>query len=408
MDPVDTPSGGTGSFTVDAHLASDEGSNLTTVGIVTWSLDGATVSDAHIEFGLDDSYGMEAPVDLSEQDYRTLLLGMKGDQTYHFRIVANGGADTSDDYTLMTGAVPGNVASVNFSAQAGTEPGFIVLGSWQGSSTAFILDADGDIVWWYTSPGSNVSRARMSADGKNMWMVAATNMGNPLYRVSMDGLDEQTYTGIAADHDLTAVSGETMAFLDFGGTCERIFEITPAGNPKQIFDSTSYVSSGGGLLGCHGNSIRYSSAEDVYVFSEFQQDVLVVNHDGSLAWRLTDEVGSNSAWGGAQHATHLLDDSILIFANQGGGGMNSAVIEYSRSDWSVINTFDTGLSTPNLGDVQRLPGGNTLITYSNAGELREVDPGGNVVLSITRTGGPNFGYTMWRDSLYGPPPDIDL
>jgi len=88
--------------------------------------------------------------------------------------------------------------------------------------------------------------------------------------------------------------------------------------------------------------------------------------------------------------------------------MNSAVIEYSRSDWSVINTFDTGLSTPNMGDVQRLPGGNTLITYSNAGEVREVDASGNVVLSISRSGGPNFGYTMWRPSLYGAPPDIGM
>jgi len=247
----------------------------------------------------------------------------------------------------------------------------------------------------------------MSADGKNMWMVAANNQGNPLYRVTMDGLDEQTYMGISADHDLTAVSGDLMAFLDFGGTCDRIFEITPAGNATMVFDSTGHVDNSGGLLGCHGNSVRYSAAEDVYVFSEYQQDVLVVNRDGSLAWRLTETVGSNSMWGGTQHGTHLLDDTLLIFANTASGS-GSAVIEYSRSNWSVLNTFNTGLSTDNMGDVQRLPGGNTLITYSNAGEVREVDSSGNVVLSITRTGGPNFSYTMWRPSLYGPPPDLGM
>lgn len=395
-------------FSVESHLASDEGSHLTTVGIVTWSLEGTTVSDAHIEFGVDMSYGMEAPVDLTEEGYRTLLLGMKGDTTYHFRIVANGGAAVSEDFTITTGSVPGNVASVTFSAQAGSEPGFITLGSWQGSSTAFILDSDGDIVWWYNSPAQSIGRARMSADGKNMWMVAANNNGNPLYRISMDGLDEQTYNGLQADHDVTAVTGETMAFLDFGGTCDRIFEITPAGNATMVFDSTSYVSQSVGLFGCHGNSVRYSATEDVYVFSEHQQDVLVVNRDGSLAWRLTDEVGSNSMWGGEQHGTHLLDDTLLIFANKGGGATQSAVIEFSRSDWSVVNTFNTGLTTDNMGDVQRLPGGNTLITYSNVGEVRELDSSGNAVLSITRTGGPNFSYTMWRPSLYGPPPDIGM
>ena len=378
------------------------------MGIVTWSVTGASVSDAHIEFGVDESYGMEAPVDLTEDDYRTLLLGMKGDTTYHFRIVTNGGTTVSEDFTIVTDSVPGNVASFDFSAEAGSEPGFLILGSWQGSSTAFIIDSDGDIVWWYDSPGQNVGRARISADGKNMWMVAATNTGNSLYRVSMDGLDEETYGGLMADHDLTPVSGETMAYLDYGGSCDRIFEITPAGNPTMVFDSTDHVSGSVGAFGCHGNSIRYSAAEDVYIFSEHQQDVLVVDReDGTLAWRLTEEVGSNSTWGGEQHGTHLLDDTLLIFANKGDGAQSTA-IEYSRSDWSVVNEFDLGLATANMGDVQRLPGGNTLITYSNAGEIREVNDSGTVVLSLTRTGGPNFSYTMWRPSLYGPPPDIGM
>jgi hypothetical protein len=101
-----------------------------------------------------------------------------------------------------------------------------------------------------------------------------------------------------------------------------------------------------------------------------------------------------------------LDDTHLVFANKGAGAQ-SAVIEYSRSDWSVVNTFNTGLTTANMGDVQRLPGGNTLITYSNAGEIREVDGSGNEVLSISRTGA-NFSYSMWRPSLYGAPPDIGM
>ena len=394
----------TGEFTVDFGLASDEGSHLTTVGIVTWSVAGAQVTDAHIEFGVDSSYGMDAPVDLTEEGFRTLLLGMKGNTTYHFRIVANDGSLVSGDYELTTGAVPNNVASYSFNAQAGSEPGFITLGSWQGSSTAFILDADGDIVWWYDSPAANVARARMSADGKNMWIVAATNMGNPLYRVTMDGLDTQTYNGISADHDLTPVSGELMAFMDYSGTCDKIFEITPAGNPTLVFDSTGIVSGQ-----CHGNSVRYSQAEDVYIFSEHMQDILVVDRSGGLEWRLSELVsGGNGSWGGQNHGTHLLDDTLLVFANVGGGQGSSTVIEYSRSDWSVVDTFNTGNFTANMGDVQRLPGGNTLITYSNAGEVREVDGSGNVVLSIDRQGGPNFSYTMWRASLYGEPPDIGM
>jgi hypothetical protein len=58
-----------------------------------------------------------------------------------------------------------------------------------------------------------------------------------------------------------------------------------------------------------------------------------------------------------------------------------------------------------MGDVQRLPGGNTLITRGPPSEIQEVDPLGNVVL--TNDGeGRNFGYSEWRTTLYGPPLDI--
>jgi hypothetical protein len=63
---------------------------ISTVASVEFTTDLAGLSAARIEFGLDASYGMTAPVDLAEPGYRTLLLGMKTSREYHFRIVANG------------------------------------------------------------------------------------------------------------------------------------------------------------------------------------------------------------------------------------------------------------------------------------------------------------------------------
>ena len=54
-----------------------------------------------------------------------------------------------------------------------------------------------------------------------------------------------------------------------------------------------------------------------------------------------------------------------------------------------------------LGDVQRLPNGNTLVTFSNNGLLQELDSSWNVVQTLS-TG--SFGYADWRETLYGPPP----
>ncbi len=52
-----------------------------------------------------------------------------------------------------------------------------------------------------------------------------------------------------------------------------------------------------------------------------------------------------------------------------------------------------------LGDVQRLPGGNTLVTYSTDGTIVELDSNWNEVQSFSS----RFGYSNWRATLYGPP-----
>src|SRR5579863_4108966 len=47
-------------------------SKISTVGIITWSTTLAAPTAAQIDFGLDTSYGMTAPVDLGVANYRTL------------------------------------------------------------------------------------------------------------------------------------------------------------------------------------------------------------------------------------------------------------------------------------------------------------------------------------------------
>jgi hypothetical protein len=412
------PSGGTGgsmggaTFTVDSTLASEMNAMApTTVGIVTWSVDVANVSAAFIDFGLTTSYGMRAPVDLAEMNYRTLLLGMKPMNMYHFRITATAGGTNyvSDDYTITTGAPTTAVSVANFEEMnaAARKRGFIIASYWRGTGSAvpFIMDADGDIVWWKTGgPSGGIARAVMSADGKNMWMISANNQGAALQRVSMDGLDAQTYSNRVGSHDITPVTGATMAFLEYGESdCDSIYEIDPSGNATEVWESQGVVTASG----CHGNALRYSQAENVYTFSDVRQDIFVISRAGMLQWRLSERtMGGNTAWGGTQHGHHLLDNSIVVFANVGGGNMASDIIEYSLQGMQTMRYTGGGFSQ-NLGDVQRLPGGNTLITYSNEGIIQEIDAQRNVVLEID-AGDPSFGYSLWRETLYGPPPDISM
>jgi hypothetical protein len=57
-----------------------------------------------------------------------------------------------------------------------------------------------------------------------------------------------------------------------------------------------------------------------------------------------------------------------------------------------------------MGDVQRLPNGNTLVTYSYQGLIHEVSPEGALLQQLSWGIGGAVGYSMKRASLYGPPP----
>ena len=114
------------------------------------------------------------------------------------------------------------------------------------------------------------------------------------------------------------------------------------------------------------------------------------------------------------HGHQLLDNSHFLFFNSVMTG-NSVTYEYSITESGPSFTATQawsyevpGLKSTVLGDVQRLPNGNTLIDYSTLGQMHELSPSGDVVQVITAkplgtqaTG--TFGYMNFRETLYGPP-----
>jgi hypothetical protein len=70
-------------------------------------------------------------------------------------------------------------------------------------------------------------------------------------------------------------------------------------------------------------------------------------------------------------------------------------------------SYTTSCQTPWLGDVQQLPNGNYLVTCSDGGQIVELTSSGDVVATLTLAPLPapfgKFGYSEFRESLYGPP-----
>jgi hypothetical protein len=415
---------------------------------VTWSTTLSGVTEAHIDFGLTTSYGMTAPVDLTQASYRTLLLGMKASKTYHYRIEASGGSSTctSGDYTIATGPQPNGmvkpmVTTKNKSALYG---GFLITGQFimnVGSSgaPAYILDTDGDFVWWYND-GNDATGVRMSYDGKYMWINNANVVfGNTpdsphVHRVTMDGLTDTDFSTPFAklSHQITPLPDGSVAFYTTGANgCDDI-KLFPAGGTPTSSATTlvNAKTAHGGTGACHLNNIEYSPSDDTLVFSDLDNNCLtkVSRTTGATVWVLNGGINgimssfTGDTWLGGEHGFHILGlDDFVIFNNNSGGGANpsggpsngtgkgSIAIEMklnltaktATKTWSY--TANPGLTVDVLGDVQRLPNGNTIVDYATLGEIQEVDASGNVLQDLS-TSGTNFGYIEKRATLYGPSP----
>jgi len=419
------------------------------VGIVTWSTTLSSPTAAHIDFGLDTSYGMTAPVDLTIASYRTLLLCMKTSSTYHYRITATNasGSCTSGDYTIATGPPPNGltaptITTNNASALYG---GFLVTGQFSqamvGTSSgapAFILDKDGALVWWYTVSGSDATGTAMSYDGQYIWInnVNVPNGTTHVHRVSMDGMQDTDFStpfkGLS--HQLTPLPDGSVAFYAYGANgCDDI-KIFPAnGTPS---DSANTIANSktahGGSGNCHVNDIQYSPSDDALIFSDLDNNCLTkISKTGSVVWVLNGGVGGvtssfnggNIVWKGGEHGfTVLGTDDLVIFNNNSkvpagsttswgsaaGDGSGAQAIEV-KLDLGAKTATQTWMSKANpalvndvLGDAQRLPNGNTLVDYATKGTIQEVDKNGNLLQQLTSK--TNFGYITKRATLYGPPP----
>ena len=425
-------SGGSAACSITA--SSSLSTKIATVGIVTWSTDLAGVKSAKIDFGLTTSYGMTAPVDLAQPSYRTLLLGMKASRMYHYRITAtsDGGSCQSQDYTVMTGPLANGlvkpmVTTNNAAALAG---GFLLTGQYVanagGTTPAYILDADGDIVWWFNVV-DYVTGVVMDYAGTHMWINNhPPNLRDAkVHRVTMDGLMDENLTDQFTElsHQLTVLPDETVAFYAADGSAEGCSDIKEwkNGTVRTLANSQRALGTTGP---CHVNYITYSPPDDTLIYSDHIHCAVakIRRTDGSVVWILNGQTKTFTGftWKGSEHGIHVLGlDDFLIFnnnslmvagSNQPGGTGDGSIAQEIKLDLTAKTVSQiwsykaTGMAyqTDVMGDLQRLANGNIVIAYGGKGIIQEITANGTVLQEMRTT--TNFGYITKRATLYGPPP----
>ena len=433
--------GGKGASCSFSILGNTISPKMATVGVVEWSVSLPNLTSADIVYTLDGAgsgllnRGGTAPVDLTKPNYRTLLLGLKqaSDYTFHIEATgANGAACQSPDYALpTTGVLPAAPAISRTVSNAPAQAnGFIVTSSGVTyGNYAVIIDGDGEVVWYAEGP-IQCTRARMDYEGVNMWMVEANedNSTGEMRFVSMDG--QTTMTNIsglaAAHHDFAVLPGKIAAMVWIGTDTDsesNLVEMNSdgSGTATTIFKigSNLYVGGpgsgpGAAAIAYHCNSILYHATDDSFTIGDRYPNLYVkASHAGAVEWQLGGSC-SNAPAGASHcvaeswqvnHGHHLLDDGTMLVFNNNTNGSPSDALEFKLDTTGTmsatpVKAFESGSLTSNvLGDVQRLPNGNTLITYSTSGVILEVDPSWATVQTLSGT----YGYADWRQTLYGPP-----
>lgn len=417
------PSAAPGSCSI--QIESEVSSAIATVGIVTFTTTLDSFDEGRIEFGLDTSYGMVAPVDLAEPSFRTLLLGMKQTRDYHFRVVLTSGGEecASDDQTITTGSLPNALPEleVNTIDPEGRAGGFILTGQYQAmggdTSPAYILDGDGDYVW-AALVGDYVTGVRMSHDGKWMWINGTDNTTGGaanIHRVSMDGLifeDLSEAFGIQ-DHSITVLPDESVIFYGHETECADIKRRYPDGTIERIVNSRDAHGAEGA---CHINHIEYSAFDETLIFSDdWHNNYTKITLTGEVVWVLGGETshftGDGSQWE-REHGIDALSTTRYVYFNNGamhseeGSGAYELELDLENMTATRVWSYfpESAINNDVLGDVQRAQNGNTVIAFSSQGIVHEVDADGNLVQEIVWPLGGAFGYIVHRASLYGSSP----
>jgi hypothetical protein len=164
----------------------------------------------------------------------------------------------------------------------------------------------------------------------------------------------------------------------------------------------------------HGNCLFHLADDDAWLFSMANARTVVEVDRGTGATvrsfhggpsEMKDGSGLGVVEGNAfrhQHDVHVLDDGhLMMFATRDDKTATGA-FEYAIEDDGLhqVWSYEAPLASWALGQANRLDNGNTLVTFSASGVVREVTPDGEVVWEIDTEAFTWFGQVYPMNDLW--------
>jgi arylsulfate sulfotransferase len=239
--------------------------------------------------------------------------------------------------------------------------------------------------------------------------------------VSIDGSEKIEQIVPGAHHDMvelpdgiiaTIVTSEAPKGWSTGAVSDTIVEIAPDGTWTEIWSSWVELDLKSAGVSGHdnwtlGNALDYVDEEDAYYLSMKSLGGMarVDRGTGATEWVLGSEIDDFEYEDGTepvdlQHGVDRVAGGILIFDNGSPDRGYARVVELSLDEdemtatevWSYVR--DPKVDVYAMGDVARLPDGNTQIVWSTSGEIRTVTPEGETVWKLNTDLGEGISYVQ--------------
>lgn len=394
--------------------------------IVRWQQ--LSAGATQVEFRIDDDWLASPTRELDAGPQQELLLGVPYDHDVTFQLSVDTGGEgwTSEEQVAHTDAAPQGVflSSLLTSEPDGWEPTMhyvIAAVAWNRGWTV-IIDRQARLVWAHQTPwGFTSLYSRPSYDGcdilvdhNSYWSQFDDGEASQIQRMKIDGSVVATYDTPGLHHPFVELDEGSLVWGAADGNRETVEKLTPAGNQESIWSCQDFHDALGIQSYCQSNTLFWNEADDTFLFSLYSDETIVefdhasgetLRYFGHLpgAWEF-DPQDSAFHW---QHGGHFTEAGTLITSSHATRDSDECVVrEYSLDEPNQVLqevwNFGVGLGIEAevMGEVHRLPGGNTLHNYGSGGRLREVTPDGTLVWEVMWEGQLELGRSTPLDGLY--------
>jgi len=384
---------------------------------LAWSRDGTAWARSPVEAG--------AP-------WRAVAFGLKPSTGYQFRLEGEwaGEAEIGAIVRLETEALPTTAPTLTMT-EAEPQAGVVAVGVNSDRSGAAFFDGDGEVVWWWEVPNSELllTRVLRSVDERSV-LVSTFNSPDgeyeeselAIHRVAYDGRVLEVIATPGGHHDFTERDDGTLAWLsaetqqigDVPINGDTLVERSPDGAERVVWnawDTHTYDADDPRYDHdfLHANCVKYDDSTGRYWVS-LRATGELVHLDPATGTVVGTLLGPNSdlelTSGEAlafQHCFTLTDGGFLIMDDRMRQDEVSRAVEFTTDvgagtmaqTWEYASDQDLHLF--GLGDA--LPAGDdVLMVWSSAGQLQRVDRAGVTSWRGTTGLGTYLGYGEYSTS----------